>query len=139
MAKILLVEDDEFNRDMLSRRLTRYGHEVKVAQDGLEGVESAQTWMPEIILMDMRLPNLDGWAATEQLKSLPQTRRIPIIALTAHALVDDRQKCLTAGCDDYEPKPVHLSRLLKKIEVLLANLEKWDTWEQITPTTEDIV
>jgi CheY-like chemotaxis protein len=119
MPKILLVEDNEMNRDMLSRRLQRKGHEVLVALDGVQGVELAQSQTPDLILMDMSLPVLDGWEATQQLKAAPQTQDIPIIALTAHAMAGDREKCLQAGCDDYDTKPVEFSRLLGKIQALL--------------------
>jgi CheY-like chemotaxis protein len=119
MPKILLVEDNEMNRDMLSRRLQRKGHEVLVALDGVQGVELAQSQTPDLILMDMSLPVLDGWEATQQLKAASQTKDIPIIALTAHAMAGDREKCLQAGCDDYDTKPVEFSRLLGKIQALL--------------------
>ncbi len=119
MPKILLVEDNEMNRDMLSRRLQRKGHEVLVALDGIQGVELAQSQIPDLILMDMSLPVLDGWEATQQLKAASQTKDIPIIALTAHAMAGDREKCLQAGCDDYDTKPVEFSRLLGKIQALL--------------------
>lgn len=120
MAKILLVEDNEMNRDMLSRRLARKGHEVLIAVDGAEGVEMAKTKTPDLILMDMSLPVLDGWQATRQIKAIPETQSIPVIALTAHAMAGDREKCLAAGCDDYDTKPVEFPRLLGKIEVLLG-------------------
>jgi len=119
MAKILLVEDNELNRDMLSRRLARKGHEVVIAVDGNEGVAKAQEIMPDIILMDMSLPVLDGWEATKILKTFPATQDTPVIALTAHAMAGDREKALAAGCDDYDTKPVELPRLLEKIEKLL--------------------
>jgi CheY-like chemotaxis protein len=120
MSKILLVEDNEMNRDMLSRRLERKGHHILVAVDGEQGVAIAQSHSPDLILMDMSLPVLDGWAATRQLKSSPQTCLIPIIALTAHAMAGDKEKCFDAGCDDYDTKPVEFARLLQKIEALLA-------------------
>lgn len=120
MPTILLVEDNEMNRDMLSRRLTRRGHHVLIAADGQQGVQMAQAELPDLILMDMSLPVLDGWAATRQLKALPQTQSIPIIALTAHAMSGDREKCIEAGCDDYDTKPIDLARLLDKIQALLA-------------------
>ena len=120
MAKILLVEDNEMNRDMLSRRLLRRGFEVLVAVDGEQGVSMAKSESPDIILMDMSLPVLDGWGATRQIKALDETRSIPLIALTAHAMAGDRDKALEAGCDDYDTKPVDLQRLLGKIEALLA-------------------
>jgi two-component system, cell cycle response regulator DivK len=119
MATILLVEDNEMNRDMLSRRLARKGHEVLIAVDGAEGVSMAKTKVPDLILMDMGLPVLDGWRATEQIKADPETKMIPVIALTANAMAGDRQKCLAAGCDDYDTKPVEFPRLLSKIEMLL--------------------
>lgn len=124
MSKLLLVEDNEMNRDMLSRRLQRKGHEVIIAVDGVEGVELAQSQQPDLILMDMSLPILDGWQATQKLRALPQTNDIPIIALTAHAMAGDREKCLLAGCDDYETKPVEFSRLLGKIQLLLETKVK---------------
>lgn len=120
MSVILLVEDNEMNRDMLSRRLARRGHEVLIAIDGQQGVQMAQDQRPDLILMDMSLPILDGWTATRQLKALPQTQSIPIIALTAHAMSGDREKCIEAGCDDYDTKPIEFSRLLDKIQMLLA-------------------
>ncbi len=119
MPTILLVEDNEMNRDMLSRRLQRKGHEVLIAVDGIQGVELAQTQNPDLILMDMSLPVLDGWQATQQLKAAPETSGIPIIALTAHAMAGDREKCLEVGCDDYDTKPIEFSRLLGKIQALL--------------------
>ncbi|WCJ58400.1 response regulator [Fontisphaera persica] len=119
MAKILLVEDNEMNRDMLSRRLVRKGYEVIIAVDGNEGVSKAQTEAPDLILMDMSLPVLDGWEATKILKTFPATQAIPVIALTAHAMAGDREKALQAGCDDYDTKPIELPRLLEKIEKLL--------------------
>ena len=120
MPRILLVEDNEMNRDMLSRRLIRKGFEVLLAVDGGQGVEMARTQAPDVILMDMSLPVLDGWSATRQLKADDQTRRIPVIALTAHAMAGDQEKAREAGCDDYDTKPVDLPRLLEKIEALLA-------------------
>jgi CheY-like chemotaxis protein len=120
MSKILLIEDNEMNRDMLSRRLERKGHEVLIAIDGLQGIKLAQSQNPDLILMDMSLPVLDGWEATKQLKAAPQTSAIPIIALTAHAMAGDREKCLQVGCDDYDIKPVEFPRLLEKIQMLLA-------------------
>jgi CheY-like chemotaxis protein len=120
MHKILLVEDNEMNRDMLSRRLERKGFEVILAVDGGAGVEMTRSAAPDLVLMDMSLPVLDGWEATRVLKADDATRHIPIIALTAHAMSSDRQKALEAGCDDYDTKPVELVRLLGKIEVLLA-------------------
>ncbi len=119
MAKILLVEDNEMNRDMLSRRLARKGHEVFIAVDGAEGVSMALAKVPDLILMDMNLPVLDGWQATQQIKAAAETSTIPVIALTAHAMTGDREKCMKAGCDDYDTKPVEFLRLLGKIETLL--------------------
>jgi CheY-like chemotaxis protein len=119
MSKILLVEDDEMNRDMLSRRLERRGYQVIIAVNGHEGVALAQSQAPDLILMDMSLPVLDGWEATRQIKATPDTRAIPIIALTAHAMSGDREQALEAGCDDYDSKPVEFARLLGKIQVLL--------------------
>ena len=120
MPKILLVEDNEMNRDMLSRRLMRRGYEVMLALDGASGVEMAQSHAPDLVLMDMSLPVLDGWEATRRLKADPTTRHIPVIALTAHAMSSDHDKALEAGCDDYDTKPVELPRLLGKIEALLG-------------------
>jgi two-component system, cell cycle response regulator DivK len=120
MAKILLVEDNEMNRDMLSRRLVKRGYEVVVAVDGHEGVEKARAEAPALVLMDMSLPVLDGWEATQALRADPATRSIPVIALTAHAMAGDREKALAAGCDDFDTKPIELERLLGKIEALLA-------------------
>ncbi len=120
MPKILLVEDNEMNRDMLSRRLERKGYEVVMAVDGPEGVAKAQSEAPALILMDMSLPTVDGWEATRQLKAMPATRAIPVIALTAHAMSGDRERALEAGCDDFDTKPIELTRLLAKIEALLA-------------------
>ena len=119
MPKVLVVEDNEMNRDMLSRRLERRGYEVITAVDGEDGVNKAQSESPDMILMDMDLPVLDGWAATRQLKDSPDTRLIPVIALTAHAMAGDREKAMDAGCDDYDTKPVEFSRLLEKMEKLL--------------------
>ncbi len=120
MPKILLVEDNEMNRDMLSRRLERKGYQVVLAVDGQSGVEMARAQAPQLVLMDMSLPVLDGWEATRQLKADAATRHIPVIALTAHAMSSDRVKALEAGCDDYDTKPVELPRLLGKIEALLT-------------------
>jgi two-component system, cell cycle response regulator DivK len=119
MVKILLIEDNETNRDMLSRRLARKGYEVILASDGAEGVSMAHKQAPDLILMDMSLPVVDGWEATRQLKTATATRTIPIIALTAHAMAGDREKALSAGCDEYETKPVEFQRLLSKIDALL--------------------
>ncbi len=120
MPKILLVEDNEMNRDMLSRRLARRGYEVLLAVDGPSGVEMTRSESPDLVLMDMSLPVLDGWEATRRLKADPATRHIPVIALTAHAMSSDHDKALEAGCDDYDTKPVELPRLLGKIEALLG-------------------
>lgn len=120
MPKILLVEDNEMNRDMLSRRLERRGFEIRIAVDGAEGVALAQQELPDLILMDMSLPVMDGWTATRQLKTIPQTQAIPVIALTAHAMAGDQERCLAAGCDDYDTKPVDFPRLMNKIQALLG-------------------
>jgi two-component system, cell cycle response regulator DivK len=120
MAKILLVEDDEMNRDMLSRRLERRGYHVVIAVDGGQGLRLAQAEAPDLILMDMSLPGLDGWEATRQLKAAPTTHAIPILALTAHAMASDREKAVEAGCNDYDTKPIEFPRLLGKIQALLA-------------------
>ena len=120
MPKILLVEDNEMNRDMLSRRLVKRGYDVAIALDGEQGVAMAKSELPALILMDMSLPGLDGWDATRQLKAMPETRGIPVIALTAHAMSGDREKATAAGCDDFDTKPVELGRLIEKIEALLA-------------------
>ena len=120
MSKILVVEDNEMNRDMLTRRLERRGYEVAVAVDGGQGLALARSGAPDLILMDMSLPVLDGWEATRQLKAAPETRAIPIIALTAHAMSGDRDRALEAGCDDYDTKPVELPRLVEKIQALLT-------------------
>jgi len=119
MAKILLVEDNEMNRDMLSRRLTRKGFSVVLAVDGVQAVEMAKNEKPDIILMDLSLPVMDGWEATQQIKMLPDANRIPVIALTAHALAGDREKALKAGCDDYEIKPLDFPKLLEKIQTYI--------------------
>ena len=118
-AKILLVEDNEMNRDMLSRRLQRKGYQVVIAEDGGQGVDMARKETPDVILLDMSLPVIDGWTAARELKAGDGTSAIPIIALTAHAMSGDREKALEAGCDDYDTKPVELPRLLSKIEALL--------------------
>ena len=120
MAKILLVEDNEMNRDMLSRRLQRRGYEVVTAVDGESGIAMTRSESPALVLMDMSLPGVDGWEATRQLKADPATRTIPIIALTAHAMAGDREKSLAAGCDDFDTKPIDLDRLLGKIQALLG-------------------
>jgi CheY-like chemotaxis protein len=123
MAKILIVEDNEMNRDMLSRRLIRRGYQIVMAVDGAEGIAAANSENPDLILMDMSLPVVDGWEATRRLKAEPLTRAIPIIGLTAHAMTGDRDKAIAAGCDDYDTKPVELPRLLQKIETLLRRGE----------------
>ena len=120
MPKILIVEDEEMNRDSLSRLLRRRGFEVVVAEDGLLGVSMAQTEQPDLILMDMSLPEIDGWEATRRIKSAAATRSIPVVALTAHAMASHRDEALAAGCDDYDTKPIELDRLLGKIQALLA-------------------
>jgi two-component system cell cycle response regulator DivK len=119
MSKILLVEDNEMNRDMLSRRLIRKGYEVVMAFDGEQAVEMAVSQNPDLILMDMSLPGLDGWEATRQIKAAVATRTIPVIALTAHAMSDDRERALDAGCDDYDTKPIDFPRLLEKMSAAL--------------------
>ncbi len=119
MSKILLVEDNEMNRDMLSRRLIRKGFEVVMAFDGEQAVEMAVSQNPDLILMDMSLPGLDGWEATRQIKAAAATRTIPVIALTAHAMSDDRERALDAGCDDYDTKPIDFPRLLEKMSAAL--------------------
>jgi len=122
MPKILLVEDNEMNRDMLSRRLIRRGYEVAIAIDGQQGLAMAQSESPDLILMDMSLPLIDGWEATRTLKGAIETKQIPVIALTAHAMSTDRDKAMEAGCDDYDTKPIELPRLLGKIEALIGKL-----------------
>ncbi|MCP4716277.1 MAG: response regulator [Deltaproteobacteria bacterium] len=124
MPKILLIEDNEMNRDMLSRRLSRRGYELVIAADGEQGLAIVQSEMPDLILMDMSLPVLDGWEATRRLKSAPETRSIPVIALTAHAMAGDKAKALSAGCDDYDTKPVEFHRLLEKIQRHLDNRDR---------------
>lgn len=121
MPKILIVEDNDMNRDMLSRRLERRGFEIATAADGLQGLEMARTENPDLILMDMSLPDLDGWETTRRIRADSAIAGIPIIALTAHALVSDRERCLDAGCDDYDSKPVEFDRLLGKIETMLED------------------
>lgn len=135
MAKILIVEDNEMNRDMLSRRLERKGYTVVLAVDGGEGVAKATSEKPDIILMDMSLPVLDGWEATRRVKADPLTAKIPVIALTAHAMSGDREKTIEAGCDDYDTKPIELPRLLGKIESLLEESEsgQWRGLKQPPP------
>ena len=120
MPRLLLVEDNELNRDMLVKRLTRRGYQMIVAVDGRQGVEMAQAELPDAILMDMSLPEIDGWEATSILKADPSTQQIPILALTAHAMDGDREKAIQAGCDDYDTKPIDLNRLLEKLNRLLG-------------------
>lgn len=120
MSKVLLVEDNEMNRDMLSRRLERKGFEVVFAQDGSIAVDLAGSEKPELILMDMSLPVMDGWEATRRIKADPETKDIPVIALTAHAMAGDREKAIEAGCEDYDTKPVDFPRLMRKIETLIG-------------------
>jgi len=119
LSKLLLVEDNEMNRDMLTRRLQRRGFEVIIALDGAQGLALAKSESPALILMDISLPVFDGWEATRRLKIAPETKSIPVIALTAHAMAGDRERCIAAGCDDFDTKPVEISRLLAKIETLL--------------------
>jgi two-component system, cell cycle response regulator DivK len=119
MTRILIVEDDEMNRDLLSRRLERRGYEISMASDGEAGVQAAAEQEPDVILMDMSLPVLDGWEATRRLKADESTRAIPVIALTAHAMAEDERKALDAGCDDFDTKPIELNRLIQKIEALV--------------------
>ncbi len=121
MAKILIVEDNEMNRDMLSRRLERRGFTVVMAVDGQQGVDSARSEKPDIVLMDMSLPVKDGWTATREIKADPELASLPVIALTAHAMEGDREKAMAAGCDDYDTKPIELPRLLEKIQKFLPN------------------
>jgi CheY-like chemotaxis protein len=121
MAKLLLIEDNEMNRDMLSRRLIRRGYEVAMAVDGAQGVAMAQSEKPDLVLMDLSLPGIDGWEATRRIKAGAETKHLPIIGLTAHAMAGDREKALEAGCDDYDTKPIELERLIGKIESLLPN------------------
>lgn len=120
MQRILLVEDNEMNRDMLSRRLARRGYEVSIAVDGLQAVAQAIELLPDLVLMDLSLPTIDGWEATRRIKAHPAGKHIPIIALTAHAMVGDRERALEAGCDDFDTKPVDLERLLVKMGALLC-------------------
>jgi CheY-like chemotaxis protein len=120
MAKILLVEDNELNRDILERRLARYGYQVVVAMDGAEALVLVHSEHPDLILLDMRLPVVDGWQVAQQIKAAPDTHTIPIIALTAHAIAGDREKALAVGCDEYETKPVNFAQLLGKIRSFLG-------------------
>ncbi|HSB33570.1 MAG TPA: response regulator [Nitrospirota bacterium] len=124
MPRILLVEDNELNRDMLSRRLRRMGYDVMIAIDGEAGVTMAASERPDLILMDMSLPILDGWEATRRLKGMQETAAIPVIALTAHVMAGDRDKAFEAGCDDYDAKPIEFERLLGKMQALLKKQEK---------------
>ena len=124
MPKILLVEDNELNRDMLSRRLSKRGFDVLVATDGQQGVDRAAADAPDLILMDMSLPVIDGWAATQKIKAALATQKIPVIALTAHAMSGDKEKALQAGCDDYDSKPVEIERLVGKIQTLLERAKQ---------------
>lgn len=119
MIKILYIEDNEDNVYMLTQRLTRHGFEVSIASDGAQGIEIALRERPDLILMDLGLPSLDGWTATRQLKQMPETRDIPILALSAHTMPGDREKALAAGCDDYDAKPIAFERVLEKIDVLI--------------------
>jgi len=120
MARILVVEDNEISRDILSRRLRKVGYEIVMAGDGIEAIRAATSLAPDLILMDMTLPGIDGWEAAQKLRESVQTAAIPVIALTAHTLPSDREHAIAAGCDEYEPKPVELPRLLRKIETLLS-------------------
>ena len=122
MSKILIVEDNEMNRDMLSRRLERRGFAIVMAMDGQQGVEMTRSERPDLILMDMSLPVMDGWAATQAIKADPELSKIPVIALTAHAMAGDREKAMAAGCDDYDTKPIELPRLLEKIAKFLPDV-----------------
>ena len=119
MARILLVEDNDMNRDMLSRRLQRKGHEVLLAADGMQAILMAESEVPDLILLDMSLPVIDGWEAARRLKASPSTAGVPILALTAHAMAGDRERALAAGCDDYDAKPIDFPKLLEKIDLLL--------------------
>ncbi len=119
MNKLLLVEDNEMNRDMLTQRLERKGYEISIAVDGIEGVHKAKNENPDLILMDMSLPNVDGWEATRLIKGSQETKHIPVIALTSHAMPGDRERSIEVGCDEYDTKPIDFYRLLKKIETLL--------------------
>jgi two-component system cell cycle response regulator DivK len=137
--RILLIEDNEMNRDMLSRRLTRKGYSVMMATDGAQGIDMAIGTHPDLILMDMSLPVIDGWEAARRLKANEQARNIPIIALTAHAMSDDRNKAIEAGCDEYDTKPVELSRLIQKMESLLKKTRSAETvGDESTPELPDV-
>jgi CheY-like chemotaxis protein len=120
MAKILLVEDDDLNRDMLSRRLQRKGHELLLAADGMQAILMAESETPDLVLLDMSLPVIDGWEVARRLKASPTTARVPVVALTAHAMAGDRERALAAGCDDYDTKPIDFPQLLARLEALLA-------------------
>ena len=137
MAKILLVEDNEQNRDMLARRLQRQGHAVVTAADGERAISMASSESPDVILMDLNLPVLDGWLATRRIKDCPQTKAIPVIALTAHAMAGDRQKALSAGCDDYDTKPVDFARLTDKIRALTAHAMAGDRQKALGAGCDD--
>jgi len=126
MFKILLVEDNEMNRDMLKRRLQRNGYEVVLAVDGEEAVKMTRSQAPDLILMDIRLPVMDGWETMQRIKTMAETQSIPIIALTAHAMAGDMEKCMDAGCDDYDTKPIDLPRLLEKMRALLKDHDSHD-------------
>ena len=133
MQTLLLIEDNDLNRDMLARRLTRAGFDVLACAGAADGIELAQRRQPSIILMDLRLPEFNGWDAAKLLKSDPQTRHIPLIALTAHAMEGDRTRALAVGCDDYDTKPIDLPRLLEKIQTLLASRENSETSPSLPP------
>lgn len=120
MPKILLVEDNELNRDMLTRRLTKRGYAVSIAVDGIEGIAMTRSTLPDLVIMDMNLPLMDGWTATAEIKADPVTRHIPVIGLSAHAMAGDRERAMESGCDDYDTKPIELDRLLGKIEAMLG-------------------
>ncbi len=122
MPKILLIEDNEQNRDALARRLQRRGYDVIMAADGQQGIAMAQSELPDLILMDLNLPDVDGWEATQIIKKIPKTQAIPIMAMTAHAIAGDQERALQAGCDDYHAKPVEFTRLLEQIEALLKKM-----------------
>ena len=128
MAKILIVEDDDMNRDMLMRRLQRRGYEIIVAVNGIQAIELVNSESPDLILMDMSMPVMDGWQATRIIKSTEATKQIPVIGLSAHAMVSDREKALEVGCDDYDTKPIDLNRLVEKIQVFLRKQVK--SWEK---------
>jgi CheY-like chemotaxis protein len=133
VATILLIEDNDLNRDMLTRRLSRHGFRILTAVDGVQGLELVQTAQPDLVLLDMGLPKLDGWQVAERIRSAPATSTLPIIALTAHAIAGDREKALASGCDDYETKPVNFPRLLDKINALLNRKGPDDEQELLHP------